>query len=334
MNQKKSRNKTITYFHRNPKAGFSIAKVSGTFIREIRKTMDVEEFCVPEYKAAPQHIVKNIWFVFKHRNKYGINHITGDIHYCILALIGCKSVLTIHDLCLLEHVKNPVKKKIMYWLWYKLPVLITNKVICISENTKKELAKITNRKDIEVIYNAVDTAFWFRQKVFNEQQPVILQIGTGWNKNIYNVIKAIAFIPCHFRIIGDINNEISKMLEKNAISYSTISNLSDEEIVQEYKKCDVVCFCSVYEGFGMPIIEGNAVGRCVITSFIPPMTEIAADAACFVNPHDSSSIEKGFRKIILDAGYRNQLIERGRKNSDKFQPCNAASSYIKLYRLL
>jgi glycosyltransferase involved in cell wall biosynthesis len=84
----------------------------------------------------------------------------------------------------------------------------------------------------------------------------------------------------------------------------------------------------------MPIIEGNAVGRCVITSSIPPMTEVASDAACFVNPYDLASIEMGFQKIILDTEYRKQLIENGRKNSDKFQPCNAARSYIEFYNHL
>jgi glycosyltransferase involved in cell wall biosynthesis len=82
----------------------------------------------------------------------------------------------------------------------------------------------------------------------------------------------------------------------------------------------------------MPIIEGNAVGRCVITSSIPPMTEVASDAACFVNPYDIASIEKGFQKIILDTEYRKQLIENGRENIERFQPENSAEQYIRLYK--
>ena len=108
-------------------------------------------------------------------------------------------------------------------------------------------------------------------------------------------------------------------------------NLTDSELIQEYNECDIVSFCSLYEGFGMPIIEGNAIGRCVITSSISPMTEIASNAACFVNPNEIRSINEGFKKVILETDFRNSLINNGMSNIRRFEVANVSKLYINLY---
>ena len=322
----------ITYFHRNKQDGFSILKVSRAFIDEVKKTTDVEEFFVP-YKGSlhPFATLKNIWFVFKNRNKRGINHVTGDIHFSMLALIGCKSVLTIHDTYSVEKSKNPIKQFIRNQLYYKFCVRLASQIVCISEKTKRDVQKIAKRENVAVIYNAISPLFHFVPKQFNEQNPVILQIGTGWNKNLQNTIKALAGVPCELRIIGKLSDEIVSLLEKENISFSTKTNLTDEEIVKEYEACDIVSFCSVFEGFGVPIVEANAVGRCVITSNIEPMTEIAGNSACLVNPNDVSSITDGFKKIIFNAGYRKKLIDSGQENVKRFRAESVAKQYLQLY---
>lgn len=332
MNQKKCARSAVTYFHRNQKVGFSINKVSQTYIREIEKKVDIEQFYVPCYRADPISCLRNLWFVYIHRNKKGINHITGDIHYCMLALIGCKSILTIHDTCLLEYTRNPIKKIIFYLIWYKLPFKIAKKLICISENTKKEISRITKRKDIEVIYNAVDSTFNSSPRKFNKEKPILLQIGTSWNKNILNVVIALSSICCHLRIIGILSPEQQKVIEDNNIDYSVTANLTDKEIVDEYINCDIVCFCSIFEGFGMPIIEAQTVGRAVITSNIKPLTEVAEDGALFINPNNINEIRTGISQIINNDNLRNKLIQNGFKNINRFNSKLIAQKYFELYK--
>jgi glycosyltransferase involved in cell wall biosynthesis len=324
----------VTYFYRNPKVGFSITKVFNTITNEVKKNVQIEEFYVPKHRADPISLFRNILFVYSHRNTKGINHITGDIHYCLFALIGCKSVLTIHDLSAIDSVKNPLKKYIRKIFWFTFPLLIADRVVCISDHTRNELFKISTRTDVEVIYNAVDPIFRFNNKQFNERRPVVLQIGTAWNKNLSNVIKALSSISCHLRIIGSINNSIIQLLQSYNVSYSISSGLTDQEILKEYNSCDIISFCSVYEGFGMPIIEGNTVGRCVVTSSISPMNEIAGDAAYFVNPNDIISIEEGFKQVIFDANLRNQLISNGLSNAKRFQPIDKVLLYLEIYKSL
>jgi len=321
----------ITYFHRNPNVGYSINKTAAVLINEIQRKVAVEEFSVPCHKADPISVLKNICYVFQNRNKTGINHITGDIHYCAIALIGCKSILTIHDLSAVYYTKNPIKRFLLKLIWYRIPLLIINKVVCISNHTKENVLAIVKRRVIEVIYQPVDPLFLPNTKEFNKDKPVVLQIGTGWNKNLLNVVSALSSITCQLRLIGKLSSEQQEYLKRYHINYSSTSDLNDMEIVEEYKNCDIVCFCSIYEGFGMPPVEGNAVGRCVIASALSPMTEIAGNAACLVNPSDVNSIRGGFLKLISDDNYRNWLILQGFENVKRFQPAYAAKQYLDIY---
>ena len=82
----------LTFFHRNLKAGYSINKVVHTIVSTFENK---EEYYVPCVKTSGT--LWNLWFVYRHRNKQGINHLTGGSNYCVMSLIGCKSILTIHD---------------------------------------------------------------------------------------------------------------------------------------------------------------------------------------------------------------------------------------------
>jgi len=325
--------KTI-YFYRNNKAGYSVAKVMNTITSEISKSKQIEEYYVPEYRAGLLHIVKNIFFVIRHRDRKGVNHITGDIHYCLVGLIGCKSVLTIHDLSAYKFTNNKLKKWVVKLLWFDIPLLIADKVVCISETIREELYEITDRRDAVVIYNALQTNFKTVYREFNINKPTILQIGTAWNKNLKRVIESLNGINCHFRIIGKINSDLKSILEGNNIDYSADHDLSDDEIVNEYINCDIVSFCSLYEGFGMPIIEANKVGRSVITSNINPMKEISNGSAILVNPNNVDSIRFAFQNIIFNSELRTKLIEVGFNNSLKFEVKEIAKKYINLYKEL
>jgi glycosyltransferase involved in cell wall biosynthesis len=321
----------ITYFFRNPKIGYSIEKVFGIVTKEMRKHYSVEEVSTPSPNAMPWDVVRNSWYCFKNRNQKGINHITGHIHEVILGLFGCKTVVTIHDLVFLDNVKNPMKRFYKWLFWLYLPIKLADKIVCISHHTKRNIEKHLCSDKLVVIHNPIDPEYTFQPKPFNTQKPIILHIGTGWNKNLQNSIEALKGISCHLRIIGKLQEEIVDLLEANTIDYSNVYNLCDAEILQEYSNCDIVNFPSIYEGFGMPIIEGQAIGRVVLTSAIEPLLEISGDAVCFVNPHSKDSIREGLLKIINDAEFRNHLIKRGLENVKRFEAQCIAQQYIDLY---
>jgi glycosyltransferase involved in cell wall biosynthesis len=121
-------------------------------------------------------------------------------------------------------------------------------------------------------------------------------------------------------------------LRQSGIAYSYHSGLSDAEVLEKYFEADIVTLVSTYEGFGMPILEGQATGRPVITSNLYSMPEVAGDAACIVDPFDARAMRAGFRRLIEDDEYRQALVAKGFDNVKRFDPDRIAEQYLALYQ--
>lgn len=323
----------ITFFHRNHKCGYSIYKVFKTIENELKsQNQEIEEYFMPSQFSMPWDIIRNNIFTFKHRNTKGINHISGHIHDVTLGLIGCKTVLTIHDLVFIDNVKNPLKRFYKWLFWLYIPIKLADKVTCISGETKRKVLKHIKTDKITVIYNPIDPTFKYVPKAFNQECPTILHIGTFWNKNLERTIEALEGINCHLRVIGEIDNRILQLLQEKKIQFSNVKGLSDEEIRQEYINCDIVNFPSIYEGFGMPVIEGQQTGRVIITSAIEPIKEIANDGAYFINPYNVDDLRTAYLEIIKNQTLRNDLIEKGLHNVKRFSAKEIATQYIDVYK--
>ncbi len=276
---------------------------------------------------------RNITEAALRQQKNAIAHITGEVNFLDLFMRKKNVLLTIHD-CRYVNRKQGIEKMLVKWLYLKAPVKKAFMVTAVSETTKQDIIRYTgcDPKKIQVIPVNVNPLFQPVSKSFNKQCPVILQIGTGENKNINRMIDAIKGINCTLVIIGEVKPETIKKLEANTIKYHIKSSLSTEELYLQYQLCDIVCFVSTFEGFGMPIIEANCVERVVITSNISSMPETAGDAACLVDPYNVDSIKQGFLKIINDDDYRHQLIINGRKNKLRFDGEKIADAYYQLYK--
>jgi glycosyltransferase involved in cell wall biosynthesis len=133
-------------------------------------------------------------------------------------------------------------------------------------------------------------------------------------------------------IIGKLNESQVRELELSGIDYENKTNLSASQIITEYENCDIVGFASLYEGFGMPIIEAQRVGRPVVTSNCSSMPEVAGNGACLVDPLDVSSIRAGIQRVIEDQAFRESLVTNGFKNARRFEPDVIARQYLELYR--
>ena len=322
----------VSYFFRKRRLhAFSIESLFDNIQQQIHQqnqfvTQKVE---VPSIR----NIFKNI-FVSGNRQTQ-VNHITGDIHYVALGMRSRNTILTIHDCVFLTRYS---RSSLKYWLfkffWYQLPMWRANTITVISEKTKRELVKLTGiRPDkIKVIPNFVDPRFEFSPKAFNTQKPRILQVGTKENKNIRNLAEALKGIRCELHIIGSLDTETQMILQRNKIDFKSFTNLSFDELKQQYLESDMVVFASTYEGFGLPILEACAVGRPLVTSRIAPMDQIAEDAACKVNPYNVLDIRRGILKVIEDAGYRDTLINNGWKMRYRYSIENISAQYAELYQ--
>ena len=322
----------VTFYHRRPQEGeFSIERL----FKDIRSALCSTIECnvaVSRFKS--KGILRRVYNIVEAALWQGdVNHITGDVHFLTYLLRKKKTLLIIHDLLSLERLKG-LRRLVFFFFWYWLPVKRSAVVSVVSESTKKELLRYLkcDPNRIRVIHDCVSDDFKPCPKEFNTAKPIILVMRAEKRKNLSRVVEAVKEIPCHLRIIGELDHEQLSLLRASAIEYSSVSNISDEQILKEYQQCDMLVFASTYEGFGLPILEAQATGRPVVTSNIMSMPEVAGDAACLVNPLDVSSIRKGIVGVINDPLYRRELIERGFENVQRFRPEKIANQYLDIYR--
>lgn len=216
-----------------------------------------------------------------------------------------------------------------------MPVAKSAQITANSTATKNDIHEQTGcaKDKISVVYICVGEHFQTQPKNFNTENPRILHIGTAPNKNLERLIPALNNIPCTLVIVGKINDTTKHLLKENNIQAECIERrLTDQEILEQYQQCDILSLVSTLEGFGMPIVEANAVGRVVITSNTTSMPEIATDAAVLVDPFDVVNICEGFLKIIQNPSLREELINNGLKNHLRFQPKQLAERYTEIYK--
>lgn len=269
------------------------------------------------------------------RHQGTVNHVTGDVHYLTYLLDRRRTVLTILDCVTLERLTG-LRRWVFWLLWYWLPEQRCAAITVISESTKQQLLRHLrcDSDKITVIHCPVSDEFTASAKPFDSHCPRLLQVGTTENKNIPRVAEALQGLSCRLAIIGPLSEAQKMVLTRYGINYENHVGLSREALVDQYRQADLVMFASLYEGFGLPIVEANAVGRPVITSRLYSMPEVGGEAACYVDPYDVADIRGAIERLMRDAAYRQGLIERGYENVERFRLAAIAREYSIIYRRL
>lgn len=274
--------------------------------------------------------LRNLRWVKRARGE--VNHVTGDVHYLALALEGSRTVLTIHD-CVALRRATGLRRTLLSKLYFEWPVTRAKIVTTISQATKNELVEITgcDPAKIRVVPDCVSDAFQHSPREFNAAIQTVLLIGTLPHKNLERTVEALAPIPCRLHIIGRLTSAQRALLQESKLEFTAEQDLTTAQMGRAYRDCDIVGFASTYEGFGMPVLEGQATGRAVVTSNLSSMPEVAGDGACFVDPSSVEDIRQGFRRVINDASYREQLIAAGLRNVEQYRPARIARMYLDIY---
>ncbi len=261
-----------------------------------------------------------------------IHHVVGDVHYLALGLPREKLVLTIHDCAALERLSG-WRREVLRQLWFVQPMRRAAVVTTISETSKKELRRWVGAlaDKVVVIPNCVRAEFRSDFKPFNQECPVVLQVGTGWNKNVVGVARGLTGIPCRLEVVGELDSVQRAALDSTHVAYKELGRISDDELLQAYRRCDLVVFASLYEGFGLPILEAQAIGRPVVTSNLSSMPEVSGGGALLVDPSDSQAIHRAVMELITDATLRADLIQAGFDNVARFRPEAVARRYEAVY---
>ena len=323
----------VLYYQRKPRAtgNYSLEAIFDDVRRRL-KTIESSVRIAPCYSNG---FLRRLWIAMDalwHQRE--INHITGDITFAAILLPKSRTVVTILD-CIGVDTRSGLSGWLYRKVWFECPAKRSIYITTISEASKRDIVRVTGCNPNKVIVTgvAIDVQFQRVDKVFNEERPRILHVGTAPNKNLERLACALAGIPCKLVIVGELNPSQRNALDANNIDVENHVKLEQNALIEQYVQCDVVSFVSVFEGFGMPILEGNSVGRPVITGNCTSMPEVAGDAACIVDPFDVVAIREGFMKVLADPGYRLQLVNNGYANVRRFDPQVIAHRYLSVYEL-
>lgn len=206
------------------------------------------------------------------------------------------------------------------------------KIIVPTNAGKEDLVKFykADPNKIIVIHHGVNPQVAYHHRYPPIDEQYILFVGKlEKKKNVRSIVKAFAVlkekhkIPHKLVLVGspgfgyhEIQKEIDGTLYKTDIVLT--GYISQEEKESFFKYADVFVFPSLYEGFGMPILEAQLRQVPVVTSQIPSITEVAGDGALFVDPASVEQLTEAVLTVVSDDATRADLIAKGLKNAQKY----------------
>lgn len=298
----------------------------------LNKNADVTQYYLPHgHMNRFKNIITNL--LYTRKVKADVYHITGEVYIAGCVTPAKRTIITMHDYVNLE-VYHGLKKFISWLFWDYIPLKRCKYVVCISEKVCKETIQRFPFTANKVIYIPNSISSWYQYEPYEliNDAPTVLVVGTRDNKNLETIINAVEGLNCGLHIIGKLSEKQSLLLVEKGIKYTSEYGISEKDMHEAYVKCDMLCFPSLYEGFGRPIIEAQAIGRPVITSDLEPMKSVAGDAAILVDPLDAMSIRKAITNIVNDSNLRECLISRGLDNVKRYMPQDVAGEYSNLYQ--
>ncbi len=260
-------------------------------------------------------------------------HILGDITFAGAATDPARTVVTVLD-CIHETWPNPLKRALMAWGWLRLPARRGVTLAAISPFTAERVAAHTGVpvERITVIPPAVDPRFAAGHGPIPDGDPLVLIVGTTPNKNVARALGALAGLGLRALVVGPLGDAERRAAAQAGVHLEQHDRLDDETLRAAYARAHVVLFPTLYEGFGLPIAEAQAMGRPVVTSDRAPMRDTAGGAAWLVDPLDTASIARGVRDALRAGPERDVRVAAGRVNAERFAPGPIAAQWEALYR--
>jgi len=267
---------------------------------------------------------------------------------------NAKKVVTIHDLIFLEipSLYQFIDRKI-YYKKFAHACKVADKVIATSNQTKKDIVRHfgTNENKIEVVYQSCNEIF--KSKVPQEEAKLVLQkhkipenyilnVGTiERRKNALNIVKALYYfnLDTTLIIIGrktPYYKEIKTYVDEHSLHdrVKVLSNVSNEELPAIYQNCKAFVYPSLYEGFGIPVVEAFYSGVPVITADNGSTAEISGDAALHVNALNSKSVGIAIRSILESPELSDSLIRVGNERAKLFDRETVTKNIMSIYKNL
>lgn len=249
-----------------------------------------------------------------------------------------KKATTIHDMIaakfpeLFDAKTIAVQKRRLKWVKSEV-----DKIIAVSQNTKKDIVEVLQvpESKIEVIYEAATPAFYPRKeeeieavkKKFGIKKDYLLTVNTRTSQKITQLAEAFKILAKEFDVelvvVGEKIPDAEKIIQTGI--------LADEDLARLYSGTSAFVFTSIYEGFGLPVLEAMVCGAPVICSATSSLPEVAGNAAVFVNPNSREEITEKVQKVLASNKFTQELSQASLNQANRFSWEKTAIQTLEVY---
>lgn len=261
---------------------------------------------------------------------------------------GVKTIVTIHDLIFLRYpelystgYRRLFTRKVHYALQ------VAHVIVAISEQTKQDLIRFfgVDESRIQVVYQGCNNRF--REPVSEQQmtqvkhryslpEHYLLAVGAiEPRKNLRTLIQAIAtaHIDLPLVAVGGKSAYAAQLAEQArtlGVDLRMVHDLPFEDLPAVYKMADVFCYPSLFEGFGIPILEAMCIGTPVVTSTGSCFAETGGEAALYADPMQPEQIGAQLKRVLTDKTLRDTMVAQGHQQAERFTDENVAKNLKKI----
>jgi len=254
----------------------------------------------------------------------------------------CPVVVTANDLIEVHYPGGSALKRLMLPGWMRLMSRRASRVLTLSEYSRRDLVETLglDSSRISVVPVGVDERFFDAPSDARREQPRrALDIPPGYvlyvgrcadHKNVRTLVRAWSALPDAVRnkhplvLAGGDVDMFRELADGSNPSVSIPGFIDDDELAALYRDAAVMCFPSLYEGFGLPPLEAMACGTPVVASNATSLPEVLGDAALLLDPLDEEGWCVGLSNVLHDGELRQELISAGRRRAAKYTTARAA----------
>ncbi len=267
-------------------------------------------------------------------------------------LAPCPAVITIHDLSFMRfpHLFRPANR-LYLTVMTRLSARRARRLIAVSAYTAAETNRLlgVEAERIDVVYHGVESRFHPRASseiaAFRQRKGLperfVLFVGTlEPRKNLVRLVEAFARVRDERTCLvlaggkGWLYAELLARIEALGLSNKILfpGYIANDELPWWYNAAIALAYPSLYEGFGLPVLEAQACGTPVLTSNASSLPEAAGDAALMVDPYDVDALASALSRLLTEIPLRHELRERGLVHAQQFSWPRTAQETARVYR--
>ena len=310
----------------------------GRFARRVLAGLDYRPIPLSSHPAAPL----DSWYLACALRGLGRNDLFFSPGYNTPLFCTAPFIFAIHDL---SHIHCPENSSLPIRVYYstvmKRACRRAAKILTVSDFTRQQVidwARIPPGKIVNVGCG-VDSAYCPSDETYGLPFPYLLCVGNRKrHKNEFRVVSAFAQADLNRRIhlvfTGNATSDLRRHIESNQLNSRVdfVGIVPESRFPALYRGAEAMVFPSLYEGFGLPVLEAMACGTPVVTSNVTAMPEVAGDAAILVDPISVEQIAGAMGSIVNDAELRQQLRSKGLMRASQYSWEGTMAKTLELIR--